>query len=1113
MSRAIIYPVACLLSLASFVSGQTVIYVDDDAQPGGDGLSWTTPYASVQDALDEADQNPAIAEIRVAQGTYEPGTSRTDAFQLLDELALRGGYRGLSGDGDPDDRDIEEFVTIFSGDIGVQGDPADNSYHVINGSGTTATAILDGFTISGGNANTSTAPHYVGGGMYNDQGSPTLTNCTFSANSATHSAGMYNANGHPTLTNCTFSGNSAGGHSGGMYNSECSPTLTDCTFIGNSAGGPSGGMRNYHSSPTLTNCAFVGNTAGEDGGGVVNTYYSSPIFTNCTFSQNSVGNNGGGMSNYYSSAPTLTGCTFSANSADVHGGGFFAETGTPTLTGCIFIGNTAGEDGGGLLITVASPALTNCIFSGNAATERGGGLYSFSSTPTLTNCTLSGNSAGISGGGMHNKDESYPTLTNCILWGNLAAPGAQVFHEGGTTTAAYCCIQGGWPGTGNISDDPLFVDADGADDLFGTPDDDLQLQAGSPCIDAGGNDAPGLDDVTTDLAGYPRIMDDPDSPDTGHPGASGPPIVDMGAYEFWPDCNANGVPDAIDIASGTSTDCNGNDIPDECDVADGVSEDCNQNGVPDECETFSTVLYVDDDAAGGLYDGSSWSNAYLDLADALYHADCSGSVTEIRVAAGVYRPSVQSEPGVSRTETFQLLNGVALRGGYRGLSGGGDPDHRDITLYETVLSGDLSGDDDPSDFPYGPSYEDNSYHVTTGNDTDTTAVIDGFTITGGSDDRSDALRAGGGMYNEDGSPTLASCLFKANWASWGGGLYNEDGNPTLVDCTFIGNQAHVGAGVYSEHATQVLTNCTFTGNSCTGQGGGMYADSSTSVLTDCTFSSNAAHDGGGACLDDGSATLTNCAFSQNSSIQGGGLYNYSCLTTMMNCTFGDNHARYGGGAFTHGIDTLTIINATLCNNNAEFFGGGVYRTSTGSLVCGNCIVWGNAGMGDPQIYGSDAPVSYSCVQGGWPGIGNIDSNPSLDSNYRLSVGSPCIDAGSNASVPADSLDLDGDGITTEPCPVDADRRPRFVDDEQTPDTGSGSPPIVDMGAGEFQILVYSADLDGDGDADLRDYAIFELQFTNGEPCPPETEADLDSDLDVDRYDFTLFVHRLTGPIP
>ncbi|UCF43081.1 MAG: right-handed parallel beta-helix repeat-containing protein, partial [Planctomycetota bacterium] len=461
----------------------------------------------------------------------------------------------------------------------------DNSYHVVTGSGTDANAVLDGFTITGGNSNED------GGGMYNYSGSPTVANCTFSGNSANRDGGgMFNRDdSNPTITNCTFIGNSANLNGGGISNQDSNPTITNCTFSGNSAvKNDGGGIGNERSSPTITNCTFSENSAGSWGGGIRISppHLSNATISNCSFSGNSAGESGGGMYG----GDMVTNCTFTGNSATAwggglcggdmvtncmfignsswgggggtYGGGLFTNctfignsaNGFPSgaklgygggaygggpFTNCTFIGNSAVDLGGGRYNGGGSRILTNCTFSGNSADD-GGGMYNDSGSPTLTNCTFSGNSAAAdSGGGMFN-NSGGPELTNCIFWGNEAGGWLVEKNQiwGGTPHIYYTCVEGwtgAFGGAGNHGDDPLLVDADGADDIVGTEDDNLRLSAGSACIDAGVNaavpeDIPDLDNdgnttepIPWDLDGRARFADG-DYNDTI--------IVDMGAYEF-----------------------------------------------------------------------------------------------------------------------------------------------------------------------------------------------------------------------------------------------------------------------------------------------------------------------------------------------------------------------------------------------------------------------------------------------------------------------------------------------------------------------------------------------------------------------------------------------------
>lgn len=309
------------------------------------------------------------------------------------------------------------------------------------------------------------------------------------------------------------------------------------------------------------------------------------------------------------SRPTIIGCTFRSNVAARDGAGVAcAAYADPKLVNCSFIGNVAGQGGGGLANDLYSrPALTNCLFSVNSAASGAAVLNATYSHASLTNCTLSGNAAVGFGGGLYNS-YSRPTLTNCILWGNRdsqPAPGpAQITNDSGAAAATYSCIQDDqpgddvrYPGRGNIDVDPRFVRGPSSGDL--SDPGDLSLRVDSPCIDAGNNTAVPIDSfdldldryyvepLPLDLFGRLRFVDAPLTADTGVDRA---PIVDMGAIEYEPDCNGNGIPDTCDVGCGApgglcdvpgcgqSKDCNGNKLPDECEA------DTNHNGVADGCE-------------------------------------------------------------------------------------------------------------------------------------------------------------------------------------------------------------------------------------------------------------------------------------------------------------------------------------------------------------------------------------------------------------------------------------------------------------------------------------------------------------------------------------------------
>ena len=240
------------------------------------------------------------------------------------------------------------------------------------------------------------------------------------------------------------------------------------------------------------------------------------------------------------------------------------------------------------------------------------------------------------------------------------------------------------------------------------------------------------------------------------------------------------------------------------------------------------IIYVDDDAAGSN-NGSTWTNAYKYLQDALADANSIGVPTEIRVAQGIYRP----DQGIAvipadRTATFRLLNNVTIKGGYAGL-GQANPDARDVQMYKTVLTGDLEGNDveiiDPCELLSEPTRSENSYHVVTAYQNDNGAVLSGCIITAGNANNFPEAYHGGGILNIgqyiqgqgpvfDG-PTLKQCTITRNSAAGeGGGMHNASTRRTqMIDCAFVENMALWGGGGMKNNVSHpTITDCLFNHN-------------------------------------------------------------------------------------------------------------------------------------------------------------------------------------------------------------------------------------------------------------------------------------------------------------
>jgi len=510
----------------------TVLYVDVDAEPGGDGTTWATAFVDLTDALSAAaGSSGQVNQIWVAAGVYKPDRAtgdRSASFHLGNGLALYGGFAG--GETDLAERDVSLNLTTLSGDLGVPGDTSDNSFHVVVADLNDETAVLDGFTITGGNAD-GVDPDDGGGGIrVYGGGSPTFRDCTVTLNTAARfGAGAYLfVNNRSTFEGCTFSSNVVTGTTwpeggGGLYAyAECDPVLTDCVFRANSATYGAGMAILFNCEPVLTSCTFEGNTG--------------PI-------ESQGANQGAGLYAYSFCQPALQRCVISDNTAGFGGGMASLLESTATLDDCIIRNNDAVGSGGGLYTSSSSfVGLYDCLIAGNTATLGGGLMNVDNSNTGLVNCTVVGNSA-IFGGGLYISD-SAAAVSNSILWSNTSSgvmdEPAQIGVSGSAALVGFSTVQG-WTGmfggVENNGTDPLMRDPDGPDDVFGTSDDDPRLQAGSPAIDTGDSAAvpPG---VVTDLDGRPRVFN---------------AIVDRGAYEFIPaipgDLDQNGTVDLDDVSA------------------------------------------------------------------------------------------------------------------------------------------------------------------------------------------------------------------------------------------------------------------------------------------------------------------------------------------------------------------------------------------------------------------------------------------------------------------------------------------------------------------------------------------------------------------------------------
>jgi parallel beta-helix repeat protein/predicted outer membrane repeat protein len=975
-------------------------------------------------------------------------------------------------------------------------------------SGETLETVIRGLTICNGSA-------AFGGAVYCSSSDPRFTNCTFSANAASRTNGgcggaFYCEYSNPTLAECDISGNVASGNydacGGGIYCSFSNPQLTNCIVCGNAVDGDygaGGALCCSSSAPRLTDCTINGNTAFHGGGGGLCCASSSrPLLTRCTIRNNvtdytsgggggvycgsycdavlscctiagNIARYGGGVSGYYSrprfvncdvadnaageggglyldnqSEAVLTDCRIIANRASSGGGLFCNRYSCPRLIGCSITENRAIHYCGGVFCEFEScPTLTNCSIARNRA-ERGGAVGCYESSPSLTNCTVTGNTgAALFCHGF----PTFPTLTNCILWEDVPQE-ICVDASDPVPSVTYCDVQGGWSGVGNIDALPGFAFAG-----------DLRLTPGSACIDAGTNDPPGGLPLGDAERQYRMLDGDGD----------GQATADMGAYEF--DTTAPAI--ALSAAELTFFVREGQSACEILDVRNSslgtlaweVAADADWVHVEPAAgqssgEVDGVTVRVDTAGLGhGRHEGVLWVTA----------PSASNSPRTVPIVLWVTRTlHVPGEYATIQAAIDAALTGdeISLADGvYRG------PGNRDLDLQGKAITV-CSASGDRSACVIDCEQQGRGFYFNRGETA--TACVEGLTIANGN-----ASYGGGVCFSAYSNPTLRNCALETNTAdSHGGGLWCSYSHPTLLGCAITGNMSYGrGGGVYGESASSLtLTECVVANNRSGGDGGGVYCRQG--ALNNCGVAHNAAGD------------------------QGGGVY---CSdTTIINCVIAGNTASHGGAGVYCDSSGPTLMNCTITGNANSHGGGGVGCYLSGPTLI-HCILWRDT---PEEIYVSSGGVSatYCDVQGGWAGAGNIDADPLFadpdgpdgdpatweDNDYRLTAGSPCIDAGDPEFVPADGeLDLDG--------------HVRLWDGD-----GDGVA-RVDMGAYEFGSHGWG-DLNCDGAVNGYDIDPFVLALTSPEAyvaAHPDCDymlADCNGDGAVNGYDIDPFVLLLTG---
>ncbi|MCP3918114.1 MAG: hypothetical protein GY711_21405 [bacterium] len=803
------------------------------------------------------------------------------------------------------------------------------------------------------------------------------------------------------------------------------PTFAHVTFRANSASN-GGGLRAelLDQDLVLSNCVFEGNYADYAGGGIHVVGPTGPadaalVLTDALFIKNRAGTTGtnhntkAGAVHVNGNARILR-STFLGNEARAYtiyaaggrytqGGSLFLRGGHFDVTACSFLENgcrmgahsqtpdPSRAYGGAIYQHSGDLFLANSLLAWNLLSVarnpvlRGAGLHCAGGTAAIVNTTLARNTRHAI-----YSNASSVEVTNSILFDNNAS-GSQISDASGALTATYSDIQNGFPGEGNILTNPVF-------DAY------FRIVPPSPAIDGGLPD-PGNRDVFPIGLGGARA----DMGFTGgrfgaywdaatcHRDADGDGFGDPQAFAFTPACTLGFVPDG--------TDCDDSDSS----VYPGA-------GCPD---TTGGVC--------GLVDRVVWS-----LANSPVYVSCDLNVASLIIEAGV-------EVHVADDRQI-VVNGLIRCLGTPEAPVVFKPTPGSSTGWGGLFFRDTM---DGSEFRW--------------------TEIEGATTSG--------------VHLVRSTPTFDHVTFRGNSASYGGGLRAELSTQDLVltDCVFEGNYAsYAGGGGYvvgptgPDDAALVLTANTFTGNNAGTTGthhntsaGALHVDGNARIDRSefiqnearayTIYASGGRYTRGGALFVRGgrfeitaSLFLSNAcrmgAHSQTpdaSRAHGGTIYHKSGELHLANSllargllSVARNPDLKGSGLHTAG-GVASITNTTMARNSrhAIYVNGGVVSVANSILFDNN--------NGASQVWDASSTLSatYSAIQNGFPGQGNIASSPifvdASNDDYRVSWGSPCIDTGDQATQ-ADGLDLDGF------------QRPLDGDLDLTP--------VVDMGSHEFAPL-------------------------------------------------------------
>lgn len=861
---------------------------------------------------------------------------------------------------------------------------------------------------------------------------------------------------------------------------------------------------------------YGGNADGsdpDDRGGGIYVSDGDPTIRHCTVLGNQATFYGGGMAVEDTGAPVVVDTTFIDNVVTWYGGGIASLGNSPTqIVNVRFLHNTSSSgSGGGALSFQSVPAYVNTVFSGNAAAGDGGGVYNWEANAQFRNVTFSRNTASSRGGGMDNLGAT-PVVVNSIFWHNTAGvSGPQIDNSSGVANVTYSIVEGGYSGTGNLDVDPFFVDADGADDVVGTPDDDLALIAGSRAIDAGSNSAVPADvadldgdgdageTLPLDLGHAPRFFDGPQV----NTGEGSSPLVDMGAYEKQRTCwvrlndsvtDYETVQDAVDAGA----------------AADDVVKVAGTCGGVWTRGGLTQVLIV----SKSLTVRGGYTQAFTEPPDPVAHPTTlnAGGAGRVIVLSGAASP---------------VIEGLRITGGDAAGQGGAGPDDggggiANLNATATISNCWIFGNRAKvgGGVLLGASSELLNNEIYENAALDGGGIATGMcapTLTGNVIRHNQADGNGGGLNLYQTGGTLSGNTIAENGADQGGGLYLEDSGPEITGNDILSNTAAAsGGGLLGVDSSILLSDNEIRGNEAdTGSGGGikLQGEGTDSALVSANeIASNTAHwVGAGILLDDSNATLTGNWIHDNQGNEGSGITAEYSQPTVSGNTIEGNLADWRGGALVYKGSAGTL-SANVVRDNAAQSDAGAMRLEDSALTLINNAFVDNELTGDGKgalhVDASTLVLLHNTIAGNSGGDGYglyVEPGGSVVTLTNTIVATQTtgvyVESGSRAGIDgvlwyANGSDTGGAGTTTVSSQAAGD--PAFALDGYHLTRGSAA---IDSGV----VTTVTTDIDGDArplssgydiGADEYDGDLTAPFITSRSPAPGATDVSPEAALVV-----------------